>query len=126
VRDGQRTRDHENSARHATAKTTSTPILHALCAGSDDAWWRCSVHDNDKVRIARNNEETYKLLRNVIKAPSFTTKFTTKQKHKITNKNNHGKPTPCFIKQTYNSDPVHSNEEDGPKMTTTQCNRRRR
>ena len=33
--------------------------LHASYAGSDGAWWRrCAAHDDEKVRIATNNQET--------------------------------------------------------------------
>ena len=61
-----------------------------------------------------------------IKAPSLTTISNSKQQHKITSKNKPSQQTPCSIKQTYCRDPVFSNEKDAPKMTTAQCNRRRR
>ena len=49
---------------------------------------------------------------------------------KTTTQNNKQKQpyqqTPCSIKQNYRRDAVLPNEKDGPKMTTAQCNRRRR
>ncbi len=102
VRDGQRTKDHENSANHATNKIKSTAILHASFACSDGAWWRrCAAHDDDKVRIATNKQEIQNNKTNAIKAPPLTTISNAKQQHKITSKNNQCKPTPCSIKQTY-------------------------
>ena len=96
VRDGERTKDHENSARHATNKIKSTTILHASYAGSDAAWWRrCAAHDDDKVRIATNNQETQSYKTDAIKAPSLTTISNSKQQHKITSKNNRSNKHPA-------------------------------
>ena len=58
VRDGERTKDHENSTRHATNKMKSTAILHASYAGSDGAWWRrCAAYNEDEGCIATNKRE---------------------------------------------------------------------
>jgi hypothetical protein len=90
VRDEESTKDHENSARHATNKLKSTTILHASYAGSDAAWWRrCAAHDDDKVRIATNKQENTKSQTNAIKAPSLTAISKPKQQHEKTSKNNH-------------------------------------
>ena len=107
--------------------TKTTTILHASYAGSDGAWWRrCAAHDDDKVRIATNNQDITKLLNQCNQSPFFHNhiqlKITTQKKKQ----KQQCQQTPCSIKQTYCRDSVLSNEKDGPKMTTAQCNRPRR
>ena len=101
VRDGQRTKDHENSARHATNKTKSTTILHASYAGSDGAWWRrCAAHDDDKVRIATNNQDITNLQNQCNQSPlphNHIQLKTTTQNHK---QKQPSQQTPCSITQT--------------------------
>ncbi len=125
VRDGQRTKDHENSTRHATNKKKSTTILHAPYAGSDDAWWRrCAAHDDDEGRKAwmkREIQNYKKMIENSLPHNHIHHNNKT-QNHK---QKQPWQQTPCSIKQTYRRDAVLSNEKDGPKMTTAQCNRRR-
>jgi hypothetical protein len=71
-------------------------MLHASYAGSDAAWWRrCAAHDDDKVRIATNNQENTKSQTNASKAPSLTTISKPKQQHEITSKNNYRNKHPA-------------------------------
>jgi hypothetical protein len=59
-------------------------------------WWRrCAADDDDKVRIATNNQETQSYKTDAIKAPSLTTVSNSKQQHKITSKNNRSNKHPA-------------------------------
>ncbi len=75
---------------------------------------------------SREKNKKHKLITKITKkAPSLTTISTTINSAHTKTKQ------PCqltssSIKQTYWRDEVDPNEKDGPKMTTTQCNRRRR
>jgi hypothetical protein len=101
--------------------------LHASFAGSDDAWWRrCAAHDDDKVLIATNKRDITKLKNKCNQSPlpqNHIQLKTTTQNHK---QNQQSQQTPFSIKQTYRGDSGVSNEKDGPKMTTAECNQRRR
>ena len=125
VRDGQRTRDHENSARHATKKQHQ----HQYCMRYVPA---AMMHGGGVPFMittkfaSREKNKKHKLITKITKkAPSLTTISTTINSAHTKTKQ------PCqltssSIKQTYWRDQVDPNEKDGPKMTTTQCNRRRR
>jgi hypothetical protein len=99
VRDGERTKDHENSARQASyAGSDGTCLLN-----------RCAAHDDKKARNATNNQETQSYKTKFNGSPLLqTTTSNSKQQHKITSENNHGikhsvpsnKPQPTIPKST--------------------------
>ena len=80
-----------------------------------------------KMKVAsQQTNEKYKIPKKSNQSPlphNHIQLKTTTQNHK--QKQPSQQPS-CSIKQTYCRDSVFPNEKDGPKMTTAQCNRRRR
>ncbi len=84
----------------------------------------CHKNNDNKVGITRYKQDTMIEKKNHNPLPHNHIQLkTTTQNHK---QKQPSQQTPCSIKQTYRREPVFSNEKDSPKMTTAQCNRRRR
>jgi hypothetical protein len=103
----------QNNNTKSQAKTTiaTNTLLHQTNlllryspskSGSDAAWWRrCAAHDDDKVRIATNNQDITKLQNKCNQSPlphNHIQLKTTTQNHK---QKQQSQQTPCSIKQTY-------------------------
>ena len=95
----------------------------------------CAAHHHDKRRIAPTKQQKQKITNHKSQITNHKTKSNKPppsyphpkyQHHKISSKNQYSQQTPRSIQQTYSRDSVLSNEKDAPKMTTAQCNRRRR
>ena len=126
VRDRERTKDHENSARHVTYKQNQQQycMRHMPAA---------IVHGGGSVLLMMTTKFASRLTNKKHTIPKKCNQSplphnniqlkTTTQNHK---QKQPSQQTPCSIKQTYCRDAVLPNEKDGPKMKTAQCNRRRR
>ncbi len=99
VSDGERTKDHENSARHATNKTNQQQycMRHMPAA---------MMHGGNGVLLmiltkfaSQETIKNTKITKNAIKAQSLTIISKKKKKHKITSKNSHTNKHPAPSKK---------------------------